>query len=311
MPSQPPAAADLEARRLFLCHLEEIRDQLDRVARQARLSPQQAEEFVAWAFLRMVEDGFKVVAQWRGESSLRSFLGVVVTRLLLDFRNERWGRWRVSKTAKKAGLASQFLDVLIHRDGLAVAEAVEMVLRNHPRAVRAQLDAEDGAGPGGQERSEEDRRARLLELADELPARQSRRMASLEDLPLEVLTPEDRDADWAADGSGEDAPDLRVRRGDRRRLARKVEEILDRHCRDLGDDDRRMIRMWFRDRAEAAEIAEVLGLPRRRVYHRITTVLGQLRRRFRAEGLDPDEVLELVGRAEGGEIEVGLLRPAA
>lgn len=261
-------------RRRFIERLDLILHKLDRVARRSRMPPDEREEFISWALLRIVESGYSVVRDWRGDARFRNYLNVVVSRLLLDFRNHRWGRFRVSKAAQRAGRAAELLDVLIHRDGFSTDEAVEMVLRNH------RVDAD---------------RDRLHQLAETLPERQTRRTYPLEDVPLPSVPP--------AAGDG-------LRRSERQALCRELQQALDQALGDLGCDDLRILVLRFCCGSTADEIGADLDLDRRRVYQRIETILARLRRRLCGEGFEPDELLDLVG-ADGVEMSLRHLDAAA
>lgn len=269
-----PAHAAPPGRQRFVQRLDLILHKLDAVARRRNMQPEEKEDFISWSLLRMVESEYSVVREWRGEARFRNYLNVVVSRLLLDFRNHRWGRFRVSKAARRAGRAAELLDVLIHRDGFTTEEAVEMVMRNH------RVDAD---------------RTRLRQLADALPERQSRRTYPLDDVPLPAVPP------TAADG---------LRREERRELCRQLQQSLDSALGDMRCDDLRILALRFCCGCTADEIGADLDLDRRRVYQRIETILARLRRRLSSEGFEAAEVLDLVG-ADGIEMDFDQLDAAA
>lgn len=274
-PTQPMSArSNPPGRQRFIRRLDLILHKLDLVARSRRMGAEERDDFISWALLRMVESNYAVVRDWRGEASFRNYLNVVVSRLLLDFRNHRWGRFRISKAARRAGRAAELLDVLIHRDGFTTEEAVEMVMRNHHVTA--------------------DRR-NLWEMAESLPDRQSKRTLALEDTPLPSVPP------TAADN---------LRRSERRSLCCELQEVLDRALGDLQCDDLKILVMRFCRGCTADEIGADLDLDRRRVYQRIETLLARLRRHLCGEGFEPEELLDLVG-ADGVEMTFRHLDAAA
>ena len=261
-------------RQRFVQRLDLILHKLDLVARRRHMQPEEREDFISWALLRMVESDYAVVRDWRGEARFRNYLNVVVSRLLLDFRNHRWGRFRVSKIARRAGRAAELLDVMIHRDRFTAEEAVELVMRNH------RTDAD---------------RPRLRALAERLPERQSRRVYPLEDAALPSVPPAATDD---------------LRRGERRALCAELQHTLDEALGDMRCDDLRILVLRFCCGCTADEIGEDLDLDRRRVYQRIETLLARLRRRLCGEGFEAADVLDLVG-AEGVEMIFSRLDVAA
>lgn len=261
-------------RQRFIQRLDLILHKLDSVARRRSMKAEEREEFISWALLRMVEADYSVVREWRGEARFRNYLNVVVSRLLLDFRNHRWGRFRVSKAARRADRAAELLDVLIHRDGFTTEEAVEMVMRNHRVGSN---------------------RPRLRKMAESLPERQSRRTYPLDEAPLPAVPPA------ASDG---------LLSEERRELCRKLQRSLDEALGDMQCDDLRILVLRFCCGCTADQIGADLDLDRRRVYQRIETILARLRRRLCGEGFQAAEVLDLVGAA-GVEMQFGHLDAAA
>ncbi|MDA8020873.1 MAG: sigma-70 family RNA polymerase sigma factor [Thermoanaerobaculia bacterium] len=243
----------------FVQRLDQILEKLDLVARRGHMRRDQREDFISWALLRMVESNYSLIREWRCEARFRNYLNVVVSRLLLDFRNHRWGRFRVSKVARRHGKAAELLDTLIHRDGFSIDEAVELVWRNHDTGIDRQ---------------------HLRSLAGKLPAHRNRRVYGLEDESVPSVPP----------SAAED-----LHRRERQILCKNLQLVLDRALGDLPCDDLRILVMRFCRGFTADEIGADLDLDRRRVYQRIETILNRLRRRLCGEGFQAAELLELVG----------------
>ena len=73
------------------------------VARVRRLSPADAQDFGQSVQVRCLERDYEMFRRFSGRSSLRTYLRVVVTRLLLDWQNSSYGKWRPSATAARLG----------------------------------------------------------------------------------------------------------------------------------------------------------------------------------------------------------------
>ena len=130
------------------------------VARSRRLSPEDAQDFIQSAELKLLERNYDVFRRFDGRSSLRTYLTVVATRLLLDWRNSTYGKWRASAAAVSLGRVAVLLETLIVRDGHSRREAVAILLG----------------------RSDAPSKAELLRIAEQLPPRERRRMVSDESL---------------------------------------------------------------------------------------------------------------------------------
>src|SRR5687768_7746324 len=82
--SDEAARARCEA--LFLANLPRIERLIAQVARQYRLSPDDAEEFVSRVLFRLIDNDYAVLRKFKGQCKLITFLRVVFQRLCLDFR---------------------------------------------------------------------------------------------------------------------------------------------------------------------------------------------------------------------------------
>jgi RNA polymerase sigma factor for flagellar operon FliA len=108
---------------LFLTNLPAIEGLVQMVARQQRMTWAEAEEFASIVRLRLIENDYAILRKFRGGSSLRTYLTVVIARQALDYRDACWGRWRPSRAARRLGHAAVTLERLIVRDGLTAEEA--------------------------------------------------------------------------------------------------------------------------------------------------------------------------------------------
>ncbi|HEV2146432.1 MAG TPA: hypothetical protein VGR37_03360, partial [Longimicrobiaceae bacterium] len=120
-----PDRKDLEA--LFLENLGWIERVAASICRRHGFGGDDAEDFASWARLRIVEDDYAVLRKFRGESSVTTYLTVVVAMLFRDYRVSRWGRWRPSAAARRHGRLAVRLETLVHRDGYRLEQAGELL----------------------------------------------------------------------------------------------------------------------------------------------------------------------------------------
>src|SRR5688572_1196866 len=122
---------------LYLTHQPTIERALRFTARRHRCVGDEAEDFAAWARLKLVENDYAILAQFEGRAGLASYLAVVVQRLFLDYRISKWGKWRPSAEAKRLGPLAVRVETLLSRDGLSLEEAYQTL-----RAADLQLSRE-------------------------------------------------------------------------------------------------------------------------------------------------------------------------
>jgi RNA polymerase sigma factor (sigma-70 family) len=252
----------LSAAELLTLNLPLIERAIAFTCRRNQLSPEDAEEFASVVKLRLVEHDYAVLRAHEGRSSMATFLGIVVQRMLLDFRIHAWGKWHASAEAKRLGAAAIELEQLLHRDNRTLDDAARILAANHegltPESVRA--------------------------LAGKLPARPPRhRHVPLDDaIPVAVTA-----------GNGVEANLLA---GERRGIAERVSRVMNESIAKLPDDDRLILQMRFQDGMTVAQIARAFRLDQKLLYRRIEKQMRAIRKEIESSGLATADVLDLIGR---------------
>ena len=62
----------------FITHADTNESALAHICRARRLAPDHAEEFCAWARLRLIDNDHAILRKFQGRSTLRTFLVTVV-----------------------------------------------------------------------------------------------------------------------------------------------------------------------------------------------------------------------------------------
>jgi RNA polymerase sigma factor (sigma-70 family) len=210
------------------------------VTRKGGLPPDEADDFSQTVHLKLLERNYAPVRMFAGRSALRTYLTVIVGRLLLDWRNSRYGKWRPSACARRLGPAAVSLDRLISRDLCSVDEAVA-ILENRPGLPAAET---------------------LRALAEQLPRRSRIRTVRMDDV-TPSLAPRFEDPVEVAEACAARQRALRV---------------LQRAYVRLAPADQQLVRLRFRDNLSIAAIACLLGVPAKSLYRRMQRVLRTLGR---------------------------------
>jgi RNA polymerase sigma factor for flagellar operon FliA len=121
--ADPAYAGMTPPEQLFVTNLPTIEALVQMVGRQQRMTWAEAEEFASIVRLRLIENDYAILRKFRGGSSLRTYLTVVIARQALDYRDACWGRWRPSRAARRLGHAAVALERLIVRDGMTFDDA--------------------------------------------------------------------------------------------------------------------------------------------------------------------------------------------
>ncbi len=247
----------------FLAELPLIERLIEYTCRRAHCPAEEAEEFAAWAKLRFIADDYGILRKFEGKSSLSTFLSVVLQRLFLDFRTERWGKWRPSTEAKRMGPLAVRVEELTSRDGLTLQETVRTLT----------VGRLDGPPP-----------AEIVRIAEQLPARTKRRFEGEGALEQHA--------------SNEPAPDASLLDSERGRMWRLAATTLEEVSAALAPEDRLLLRLRFWQGLSVAEIAKMLKLDAKPLYRRYERLLRDLRKQLEGKGIGAAEAAELFCAAE-------------
>jgi RNA polymerase sigma factor (sigma-70 family) len=254
-----PAPRANRGRALLETHLDLILSNLRHLSWRSGLPASEAEELRSWVLLKLVENDYRILGSWKGRSSFPTFLSVVLTNLLRDYRVHLWGKWRPSAASRRVGPTGVLLERLLLRDGLSCAETSERLRAEHGIALS------------------QDEVARL---AAAFPGRRERRRA-----------PEEELLQLPVDGQVES----RVVEWERKRAARRLRELLVPLLRELPAEERRLLKLSFFDGLSMSAIAPILGRPQRELYSVRERCLMKIHRRLTEAGLDADQVGGLLG----------------
>ena len=231
------------------------------LCRRHRLGGDEAEDFASWVHLKLLENDCAIFRKFRGESSIATYLTVVVSMLFRDYRVEHWGRWRPSAVARRLGPLAVRLEYLVYCQEFRLEQAGEMLRTS-----------------GGADLSDRE----LAEVLAQLPPRGQ---------PRPVLV----DSDALAAAPAERAADQEVEEREEEDERRETRHALFRAMERLDPEDRLILRLCFWEEMSVADIARGLNLPQKPLYRRIERALLQLRRELESGGLSRERVRGLLG----------------
>jgi RNA polymerase sigma factor for flagellar operon FliA len=229
-----------------------------RACRRKGLSPQDTEDFTSQLNVKLLEDDCRVLREFEGRSSLKTYLTIVVQRSLLDYLDHLWGKWRPSAAAKRLGPLAIQIEKRTVRDGLTTAQAIDTLLRTDKAfASEAQLEA----------------------LAEQLPVRYRRRVESddqLERMPSATPSAQEQ-----------------VERKEWEQAHRRLLEVLREVLVELPDEDAAILQML--PTMSVAQIARSLYLEQKPLYRRRDQLLADVRERMIERGVRPEDIQDYFG----------------
>jgi len=94
------------------------------VGHRYRLRNDDVDELFSTVCMKLLDQRHAVLGRFEGRSGIATYLTTVVSRVWLDQRTAREGKWRPSAKATRLGHVAVALERLIQREGLPVAEAI-------------------------------------------------------------------------------------------------------------------------------------------------------------------------------------------
>lgn len=253
---------DRSPEEIFLEHRAWIEKIATCVARRRGLSEAETEDFVQDVQVKLVEDDYRRIREFRGRSSFKTWLTTVINHFAKDHCDHLWGKWRASAAAKRLGWEARVLERLRYRDGFSFEEAAEKMRRD----LHVKRSVEE-----------------LAELDGQLPQRPSRRFEgdeALENRPV-------------AETAG-DRVDRRVVDAEKAEQAQRVEAALQAALDELDSEDRLILKLLLRGWT-LARIARSLGVKQKPLYRRRDQILARLRKSMEARGVRWEDVRRILG----------------
>jgi RNA polymerase sigma factor (sigma-70 family) len=210
------------------------------VARRYGLRREDAQDFEQTVHVILLQRNYDIFERFAGQSSLRTYLNVVVGRLMLDWQNRTYGKWRPSATAKRLGPLAIALERLVHRDHMHPSEAMDLI------ALRPNAPS----------------RSTLVFLAAQLPARCRRRTVHL---------------DAIAEPAGDTFVDP-VEAAEELATSRQQWRTVIYALRQLAPEDRALVRARYVDGHSLKSLADQTGAAPPRLYRQLARAMRSLRR---------------------------------
>jgi RNA polymerase sigma factor (sigma-70 family) len=249
-----------------------------RACRRAGIhNPADVEDFASSVKLALIENDGEILRKYEGRSSIKTYLAIVIERLLLDERMRARGRFHASAEAVRLGPAAVLLESVVCRDRRTIEEALPLVRAVDPSMTRESAEA----------------------LLSRLPARRLRAVAiDLDHAPAMAL-------------ASEESTDDAMLAGEARQTLGRAATVIRTTLASFSDEDRVIFRFRFARENTVVEISRMLRLPQRPLYRRIESLLAKMRGALRAAGIEGSAIADVLARAASEEMDFGLMETEA
>ena len=257
-----------DGRKLYESHLDLIDRVVGFVCRRNGLRGDEGEDFRSEVHLRLMDSEFSILRAFDGRSSLKTYLTVVIQRLMLDFRTERWGRWRPSEAARRLGDDAVLLETLIVRDGHDFSDAVSIMTTTH-----------------GVTRDRDE----LYEMTLSFPLRWGRSSSTTVPTSESLHSPERSPEQQAIDRETIECE-------------RELSEALTETLQSVEPEERLLLRLVHLEGRKISTIARMMQQDQQSLYRTMYRLQKQFRTTLERRGLGWDRTVALLERAPGARL---------
>lgn len=258
-----------ELEELYLQSYEALQPILRVLGREKRLSREEVEDLGSDIQLKLLEDDYRVLRQWDGRSSLKGYLGTVVSNIWRDRVRGEIGRVRVSAAAKQLGPPAPELEVLLGLEGLTLEEAYQMIKPDFPDLSFSEAE----------------------KIAAKINPRGGRRFEN-EDVVARLPDPEP-------------TGDKLLEQQENLVKKRKALALMHQRLSDLPEEDRLLLVRAHARGVKFASIARSLGIDQGPLYRRNERLLKKLRTDLEEAGIRWEDLREVLGIDEPPETGPG------
>ncbi len=262
---------------LYLANVATITRMAEHACRRYRLRREEVEDFVQGVHLKIINNDYAVLGNFRGKCSLNTYLNFFIQSKLKDHLDHLWGKWRPTALAVRLGDPARRLDELLRRDRLGLSEACQK--------LRAEGEVKET------DRELEELAARLR---PRWPGRRGQVAADPGGSDPEGCAAPGRPEGGAPPlGATVEGTDERLWGAERARHRRRLLAALAEALAALPDEDRLILRMWSEGFTVAA-IARRLGLEQKPLYPRLERLRLKLRQALEKAGFSAEDVDDIL-----------------
>ncbi len=254
----------MDAAEYYADHIKLINEAICIICRKYGMAFDEEEDFAQHVHLQLIENDYRKLRAYKGNSSLKTYLYTVISRIFID---QVRVKWHPSAEAKRMGETAVVLEKMIYRDHYTLHEACQ-ILAADPSTAIDENAAHDILGR------------------------------------LHFKTPRIISIDYSEErlqGIPDPAPypDTRITQKELYREKRKMIAIIGDIIPLLSSEDKLLIKLLFIDGRRISEIARLLGKDDHQLYKRTQSILRKMRESMvMAAGMgevDIGEILEVTG----------------
>jgi len=257
----------MDAATYYKDHLKQISEVISIICRKHAMRGDEEKDFAQQVHLQLIENDYKILRSYKGNSSLKTYLHTVISRIFID---QVRVKWHPSAEAKRIGETAVELEKLIYRNQYSVHEACQILAANPSTAI--------------DENAAHDMLGRLHV--------RTPRLNKVDDSEKRLLILPDPAPD----------PETLIAHKQFLRKKQQMIAIIGNIIPSLSTEDKLLIKLLFLSGHRISEIARLLGKDDHQLYKRTKSILQKMREAVADAGLvesDIRESLAATGESDG------------
>ena len=247
----------VEAKSFFESNLSITDEVIKKYCTRHHIVGDEADECNSYVYEKIIENDYQKIREFKGKSSYKTYITVVISRILID-RMRSSGRWRSSQKALKIGKEAVILEELVFRKKYSFEQAYNTLTTNHNISIE---------------------REKAYEIITLL---QRKRLTSA--LP--------RDVELTDDVSDKKVtlPDEAAINKETSKIKGQLDDIVSKMRNLLSNEERLLLRMRFEDNFKISEIARVLKKDRDDIDRKLKAILTKFKEEIVSRNISIDDI---------------------
>ncbi|MAF20944.1 MAG: hypothetical protein CMI55_04765 [Parcubacteria group bacterium] len=258
-----------EAKALLESNLNITNEVVRKFCYRHSITGDDADECNSYVYEKLLENGCRKIREFKGGSSYKTYITVVISRILID-RMRSGRRWRPSQKAMDMGEDAVILEELVYRKNYSFEQAYSTLTTNHGASIS---------------------RDRAYEMVTLL---QRRHVRSKRPRVVELMDNVSDERDIAPDRAAV-MKEISEKKG-------RLENVMENIRESLSDEDRLLLRMRFEGNVKISKIARVLKRERNYVDKKLKTIFVIFREELLSRDISIGDLKDIITSGiSGGE----------
>lgn len=251
-----------EAKRLFVSNLTVTNKIIEKYCRMHNVRGNEVDDCRSYVYEKLIDNDYKKIREFKGNSSYKTFITVVITRILIDRKRLSSRKWKPSKKAIEIGKEAVILEELVYCKDCSFEEAYNILTTNHNIPID---------------------RDKAYEIVTQLQGRNIRRKRHKK---VEI--------DENGYGIHSISPEEAAIDEENLKIKEQLYIIIKEMHESLSNEERLLLKMRFEDDISISKIARILKMNRSDVDKKLKAIIRRFKDKILTKGISIDSIRDIL-----------------